>query len=105
MFEHPSEAAGPSHPPPGTDTCSVCGTLLPADLEAASSHVAGCLAERGGSSESSEGESYEEYTWCNVTRVRATSMLSPQARAGEWQLPVALCSIYLTLDSPIFFEM
>ncbi len=72
--------AGPSCPP---SNCSVCGVVLPADQEAASSHVASCLAERGEESSGSEDESYEEYTWCNVTRVRATSLLSPQARAGE----------------------
>lgn len=81
MFDHPSEVAGPSHPTP--NTCSVCGTVLPADEEAASSHVASCLTERGESGDNSDEESYEEYTWCNVTRVRATSLLSPQARAGE----------------------
>ena len=55
--------------------------------------------------QSSESESYEEYTWCNVTRVRATSMLTPEARASEcgyapsscWFLPSSSNWVYYPL--------
>lgn len=33
--------------------------------------------------ESDSETSYEEYTWCNETRVRATSMLDPITRASK----------------------
>lgn len=34
-------------------------------------------------SSSSDSEEYEEYTWCDVTRVRATSLLDAGTRASE----------------------
>ena len=91
LFEHPPDQPGPSHQTittsssSSTSTCSVCGAQLPADEDAASFHVANCLAVRGETNDSEDG-SYEEYTWCNVTRVRATSLLSPQARASKCSL-------------------
>ena len=64
-------------------TCPVCSCPLPSDEGVASAHVTECLERAGPGSSDSEEEEYEEYTWCNMTRVRATSMLSPQARASE----------------------
>ncbi|XP_064391304.1 E3 ubiquitin-protein ligase RNF220-like [Halichondria panicea] len=82
LFERPPDQPGPSHQTTTTSTCSVCGAQLSTDEETASFHVANCLAESGETNDDSEDGSYEEYTWCNVTRVRATSLLSPQARAN-----------------------
>lgn len=62
-------------------TCPVCACPLPSDESVAEAHVTECLSRAARDSDSEDG--YEEYTWCNVTRVRATSMLSPQARASE----------------------
>ena len=67
-------------------TCPVCTCPLPCDEGVAEIHVNECLRraqeeEEGGSGSSEEEGQY--YTWCNVTRVRATSLLSPQARASE----------------------
>ena len=58
----------------------MCNTPLSADQEVALSHVDEHLGEESGSS---GDETYEEYTWCNVTRVRASSMLTAEARASE----------------------
>ena len=76
-----SSQPGPSHQT-SSSTCPVCDARLPADEEAASAHVASCLHDNGDSSDS-EDVTYEEYTWCDVTRVRATSLLSPEARASK----------------------
>ncbi len=84
LFERPPDQPGPSHQTTTTSTCSVCGAQLSTDEETASFHVANCLAESGETNDDSEDGSYEEYTWCNVTRVRATSLLSPQARASKY---------------------
>lgn len=66
-----------------THACPVCNCPLPSDEGVAQTHVTECLRRAGeGDGGSSDSEEYEEYTWCNVTRVRATSMLSPQARAN-----------------------
>lgn len=81
---HPSSEAGPSGSnTSGGGTCPVCDHTLPPGDAAAQAHVDACLRAGGdGTVGSSDDESFEEYTWCNVTRVRATSMLSPQARAS-----------------------
>ncbi len=55
---------------------------LSSDQAAASTHVNKCLGEEGDAS-GGEEEEYEEYTWCGVTHVRATSMMSVQARASK----------------------
>ena len=83
------------------DTCPVCNIQLPSDDASRAAHIDSCLSEqqqasagggelaeggeRGGGEEEgdSDGESYEEYTWCNTTRIRTTSLLSPQTRASE----------------------
>ena len=52
----------------------------------AEAHVNECLSrEEEREESSSDSETYEEYTWCDETRVRATSMLTPQARASKTQ--------------------
>ena len=71
-----------SQPGPSSNTCPVCESPLSPDENLAHTHVNNCLGT-GGEEDSSDGETYEEYTWCNVTRVRATSMLSPEARASK----------------------
>ena len=77
--------------------CPVCSIRLPSDDERRSAHIDGCLREQqqdslaegggGGREEEtgadSDSESYEEYTWCNTTRIRTTSLLSPQTRASK----------------------
>lgn len=67
-----------------TPLCPVCNCPLPADEGEAEAHVEECLSREGGGTEdSSDSETYEEYTWCDETRIRATSMLTPQARASK----------------------
>ena len=105
LFEHRShEELGGSAPQlhDGLDMCPVCNVQLPLDDESRAAHVDSCLREqqgggggslsegggggRGGETEAaadSDSESYEEYTWCNTTRIRTTSLLSPQTRASE----------------------
>ena len=86
-FHVPSFGAGPSTS--GSQICPVCDKSLPEGVSAAQTHVNQCLGveDAGEQEEEEEGstdsETYEEYTWCNVTRVRATSMLSPEARASD----------------------
>ena len=86
-FEQGSNLASGAAGSSGEDarTCPVCALSLPSDASAAEAHVDACLGEGGGAGgeDSSDSEVYEEYTWCNVTRVRATSMLTPEARASE----------------------
>lgn len=74
--------------------CPVCGVQLPSDGSAAA-HIDVCLEQQQTqlreeatvhvSGSDSSGEEYEEYTWCNQTRIRATSLLTPQTRASESQ--------------------
>lgn len=82
------------------ELCPVCDIQLPSDGSRVA-HIEACLEEQrrrlvedGVSALSSHSldmedgssgseEEYEEYTWCNTTRIRATSLLSPQARASE----------------------
>ena len=81
-----------SHGHSSSGVCPVCGVQLPSD-ESAATHVDVCLeqqqarlGEEAGaevSGSDSSGEEYEEYTWCNQTRIRATSLLTPQTRASE----------------------
>lgn len=87
---HPStECPGSSSSvDPSARTCPVCACTLSSEEGMAEAHVDACLGGGGAGpgsvgGDSSDSEEYEEYTWCNVTRVRATSMLSPQARASE----------------------
>ena len=74
----------------------MCGVSLSSDQTEARAHVNECLGEEGREEEvgNSDSETYEEYTWCDVTRVRATSMMTPQARASE-EVGVAKCVINL----------
>ncbi len=58
----------------------MCGERLAANEQERLSHVHECMGSEGGSD---SDQSYEEYTWCNVTRVRATSMLDPTTRASR----------------------
>ena len=84
LFEHPHQShdqPGPSHQTEPSTMCDTCGIQLPADDEQAAIHVSSCQGQL--SAGSSDSEEYEEYTWCNVTRVRATSMLSAETRASE----------------------
>ena len=97
LFEHKS------HDQPGPTSqshdsrdilCPVCSIRLPSDDGSRVAHIDGCLREQqaslaeGGAaaadlSSDSESETYEEYTWCNTTRIRTTSLLTPQTRASE----------------------
>lgn len=93
QFEHPNQPSnqpGPSHQT-STSTCPVCDVRLPVDQEAASSHVASCLAEAEESGDSENG--YEEYTWGDETRVRATSLLSHRERASEGIVAKGMCVV------------
>lgn len=103
LFEHRSHDQPDSTPQShdGMDTCPVCNIQLPSDDASRAAHIDSCLSEqqqasagggelaeggeRGGGEEEgdSDGESYEEYTWCNTTRIRTTSLLSPQTRASQ----------------------
>ena len=86
----PQSLDSPAHSNSGV--CPVCGVQLPSDGSAAA-HVDVCLEQQqtrlrqeAGAEEfdsDSSGEEYEEYTWCNQTRIRATSLLTPQTRASE----------------------
>ena len=90
LFQQPPahSDAGPSG---CSQTCPVCDTPLSSDESVARTHVNRCLGieeeeeedEGGAGGDSSGSETYEEYTWCNETRVRATSMLTAQARASK----------------------
>ena len=76
--------------------CPVCNVLLPPEGGGAA-HIDACLeqqrtleegmltlsSQNSVDDESSGSEEYEEYTWCNMTRIRTTSLLSPQTRASE----------------------
>ena len=98
LFEHRSHDQPDSTPQShdGMDMCPVCNIQLPSDDASRAAHIDSCLSEQqqasagggdlaeGGEEEGdSDGESYEEYTWCNTTRIRTTSLLSPQTRASE----------------------
>lgn len=97
LFEHRSHdqptSVPQSHAQGGSGTCPVCSIQLPSDGSGAA-HVDACLEEQqrtvgvvqGSDSESSGSETYEEYTWCNMTRIRTTSMLSPKTRASQWEI-------------------
>jgi len=60
----------------------VCCCPLPLEEALAEAHVSECLQVAARESDGSDDE-YEQYTWCNVTRVRTTSLLSPEARASK----------------------
>ncbi len=101
------EREGATGSGPSIPTCPVCNMPLPAEEGMAQAHVNECLGTssregegRGRSSEEEEEESYEEYTWCNVTRVRATSMLTAEARASEGNIVVDTPSLSPSLSSP-----
>ena len=86
----------------------MCNARLPSDDESRAAHVDSCLREQQGggggglgegggeggeeteAAADSDSESYEEYTWCNTTRIRTTSLLSPQTRASEPSFYLAL---------------
>ena len=115
LFEHRSHDQPDSTPQShdGMDTCPVCNIQLPSDDASRAAHIDSCLSEqqqasagggelaeggeRGGGEEDgdSDGESYEEYTWCNTTRIRTTSLLSPQTRASEF------LEFYVTIFSSV----
>ena len=86
LFKHGAHTQSHDQPGPSHQStfsvCPVCGEKLSSIEEEASLHVDSCLKDQEGSSEASSDDEYEEYTWCNVTRVRATSMLSAEARAS-----------------------
>ena len=86
LFEHGAHTQSHDQPGPSHQStfsvCPVCGEKLSSIEEEASLHVDSCLKDQEGGSGASSGDEYEEYTWCNVTRVRATSMLSAEARAS-----------------------
>ena len=88
LFEHRERTQSHDQPGPSHQStfsvCPVCGERLSSIEEEASLHVDTCLKDQEGDSgaSSGEGDQYEEYTWCNVTRVRATSMLSAEVRAS-----------------------
>lgn len=96
IFEHRShDQPGPtpqSHD--SRDLCPVCSIQLPSDDDSRVAHIDDCLRDQqhslaeegereGTASSDSEDETYEEYTWCNTTRIRTTSLLSPQTRASK----------------------
>jgi hypothetical protein len=86
LFEHRSHDQLSSTPQSrdSLDICPVCSVRLPPDEESRAAHVDGCLGGGGGEADTdSDSEGYEEYTWCNTTRIRTTSLLSPQTRASE----------------------
>lgn len=103
LFEHRSrdQPAPTPQSHDSVDMCPVCSIRLPPDDGSRVAHIDGCLreqqqgslAEGGGggggrgreeeTANDSDSESYEEYTWCNTTRIRTTSMLSPQTRASR----------------------
>ena len=103
LFEHRSydQLGSTSQSHDSLDVCPVCSVRLPPDDEGRVVHVDSCLREQQGggggglgegggeggeeteAAADSDSESYEEYTWCNTTRIRTTSLLSPQTRASE----------------------
>ena len=96
LFEHKSrdQASSTLQSHDSRDTCPVCGIELSSDDDSKAAHIDGCLREQqtqvggvvggdGGGATDSDSETYEEYTWCNRTRIRTTSLLSPQTRASE----------------------
>ena len=96
LFEHRShdQSTSASGVHSGCGTCPVCGVELPSAEEGRREHIDSCLEEQtrrlqqsggvalGEGSSGSEEEEYEEYTWCNMTRIRTTSLLSPETRAS-----------------------
>ncbi len=99
LFEHRSrdQPGFTSQSHDSRDLCPICSCQLPSDDSSRVTHIDGCLRDQQGSlaeggereevtgvaSSDSEDETYEEYTWCNTTRIRTTSLLSPQTRASE----------------------
>lgn len=82
----------------------MCYCPLPLEESVAEAHVDECLGSAVRESDaSSDSEVYEEYTWCNVTRVRATSMLTPEARASKirTERTVMVTSSYLPASLPL----
>uniref|UniRef100_A0A8C4QC98 Ring finger protein 220 n=1 Tax=Eptatretus burgeri TaxID=7764 RepID=A0A8C4QC98_EPTBU len=88
---------------PHVQPCPVCSRLLSGSQQAMSRHVEACLkkqsvpdeVEEEVMSSASEGEAYDEYTWCGQKRVRATSLLQGGFRGSGF----ATCSSVEPQDS------
>lgn len=105
LFEHRSHdqstsaAAVESASGGGGGVCPVCSVQLPSD-QSRTDHIDACLEEQerrlqsmadgvdSGSVSSGSEEEYEEYTWCNMTRIRTTTLLSPETRASMFNAAV-----------------
>uniref|UniRef100_UPI00358E6DF6 E3 ubiquitin-protein ligase RNF220-like isoform X2 n=1 Tax=Myxine glutinosa TaxID=7769 RepID=UPI00358E6DF6 len=88
---------------PHAQPCPVCSRLLSGSQQAMSRHVETCLRKQSVPDEEeeevvssgSEGEAYDEYTWCGQKRVRATSLLQGGFRGSGF----ATCSSVEPQDS------